>query len=196
MVERSDVQNQINILKSKYELCVKNSNNSSSVGKTCNASWNGYMCWPATYAGQQAQVTCPLYVKQFNNGKGVLKRLCLNNGSWLNETEDIFKTCYIETRTPLEVRERLRCPRNNLHLNLFTSFIIKSILCLFKEFLFTDGSLGFIWTVTPKHLQGQPVNMGLQVVHQPVALFSYSKLLLDTNGRTLPPQSHIPRVLQ
>ncbi|KAG1678346.1 Calcitonin gene-related peptide type 1 receptor [Nymphon striatum] len=142
MVERSDVQNQINILKSKYELCVKNSNNSSSVGKTCNASWNGYMCWPATYAGQQAQVTCPLYVKQFNNGKGVLKRLCLNNGSWLNETEDIFKTCYIETRTPLEV------------------------------------------------------HMGLQVVHQPVALFSYSKLLLDTNGRTLPPQSHIPRVLQ
>ncbi|CAM1307899.1 PTH1R (predicted) [Pycnogonum litorale] len=56
----------------------------------------------------------------------------------------------------LIIHPKLRCPRNDLHLNLFTSFVIRCVSCICKDYLLTNGSIGFIWTVSEEFPHGKP----------------------------------------
>jgi len=50
----------------------------------CNATWDGFLCWPFTQPGVQAKQLCPENVKGILRGQFATRR-CSPNGFWLNE---------------------------------------------------------------------------------------------------------------
>ncbi|CAG5118650.1 unnamed protein product [Candidula unifasciata] len=146
----------------------------TSTGNYCKAAWDGLMCWPATQAGETAELQCAWYVNQFFlHAKAT--RQCMDNGEWfihseINTTWTNYTSCrHVDASTPdvplvpeehieriklmysigygvslfaLAVAifimiyfRRLHCPRNIIHLNLFTAFVLRALLSFLKDSL-------------------------------------------------------------
>ncbi|XP_043487306.1 secretin receptor-like [Polistes fuscatus] len=142
---KESINNESNILK-KW-------NSSSLASKFCLADGQGYkndqsIAW-SNYT---------LCISTNNLGTSYLwKYEKLENSSLLGKWLPIIKTVsqigyassfatLLVAMTIFTILRRLRNPRNRLHMHLFTSFIMRAFMALFKEWVFVDG-IGLAWDV-------------------------------------------------
>uniref|UniRef100_A0AAY5EGX2 Glucagon receptor b n=1 Tax=Electrophorus electricus TaxID=8005 RepID=A0AAY5EGX2_ELEEL len=124
--------------------CIQSFRNSPpAAGMVCNRTFDNYACWPDGMPGSVVNVSCPWYLPWHQNVlQGHVYRGCGTDGQWAvskNTTE-------CEENNPGIVRYpecvcvcvccrelKLHCTRNNIHMNLFTSFILRAISILVKD---------------------------------------------------------------
>ncbi|XP_003738106.1 secretin receptor-like [Galendromus occidentalis] len=138
----------------------------------CPADWDGSLCWRSASPGETLNQTCPSKVKQYSSHKSV-SRTCSAEGQWsppnyftcFNDAHleyirvmtkylrSIKRVSFIGYSTSLILLiaafillvslKRLRCPRNKLHLHLFASFMLRSLIVVTKFLVFPTGVQSF-----------------------------------------------------
>ncbi|GLH12554.1 uncharacterized protein GBIM_17285 [Gryllus bimaculatus] len=94
-------------------------------GKFCPPVWDGILCWGRASPGQLLTQRCPAYIIGFHSQ------------TWTN-----FTQCAPSPEATVLVSledQKLRCPRNVLHMHLFASFIMRAFMSLLKDSLFVQG---------------------------------------------------------
>uniref|UniRef100_A0AAV2KF18 Glucagon receptor n=1 Tax=Knipowitschia caucasica TaxID=637954 RepID=A0AAV2KF18_KNICA len=149
-------------LKQYTEECDRNnSRNPLSTGLVCNRTFDGYSCWPDGLPNTTVSVSCPWYLPWFDKVQnGLIYKECDGNGQWVinkNTSEcdsnDFSQHYYYYIRIMYTVGyslsfvalvlalsiliffRKLHCMRNNIHMNLFASFILRALSILIKDAL-------------------------------------------------------------
>ncbi|XP_073970622.1 calcitonin gene-related peptide type 1 receptor-like isoform X2 [Rhodnius prolixus] len=151
------------LVNSRYLQCLTTINESLSrslQGLQCEATFDGWSCWPATSAGETAFAPCPHFITGFDPNRLAHKE-CTENGTWFRHPEsgqiwsnyttcvnlddlnlrqqvnNIYQAGYFISLLALLLSlfilsyfKSLRCPRNTLHMNLFTAFAFNNFLWL------------------------------------------------------------------
>ncbi|CAG5095696.1 Similar to Vipr1: Vasoactive intestinal polypeptide receptor 1 (Mus musculus), partial [Cotesia congregata] len=130
----------------------------------CPPFFDGLLCWPPSNSNQTINLPCPpLYVLGYENphGNAVATKYCNIYGEWYRNNEGtwlpIIKTIsiigyassfltLIAAMTIFLFIRKLQNSRNRLHMNLFSSFIMRASMALLKDWLFVDG-VGLSWNV-------------------------------------------------
>ncbi|CAK6955370.1 growth hormone releasing hormone receptor%2C like [Scomber scombrus] len=135
--------------------------NSSAEG--CQPFWDKVVCWPHAVVGETVDRACPAVFSLFKNSTGSVSRNCTNgdwSGPFppyhiacsvdddIPETEQsyfatvklIYTVGYSISLVVLTVAvlilllfRRLRCARNCIHIQLFITFILKSVAVFIKD---------------------------------------------------------------
>uniref|UniRef100_A0A1A8RW00 Growth hormone-releasing hormone receptor n=1 Tax=Nothobranchius rachovii TaxID=451742 RepID=A0A1A8RW00_9TELE len=135
--------------------------NRSSEG--CQPFWDAVACWPQAVTGETVQRGCPAVFSLFRNNTGSVSRNCTSRGwskpfppyhvacsveDDIPETEEsyfatvklIYTIGYSISLGVLAVAvlillffRRLRCARNFIHIQLFLTFILKSVAVFIKD---------------------------------------------------------------
>uniref|UniRef100_A0A2I3FYW3 Growth hormone-releasing hormone receptor n=1 Tax=Nomascus leucogenys TaxID=61853 RepID=A0A2I3FYW3_NOMLE len=128
----------------------------------CPRTWDGLLCWPTAGSGEWVTLPCPDFFSRFSSESGAVKRDCTITG-WsepfppypvacpvplelLAEEESYFSTVKIIytmghsisivalfVAITILVALRLHCPRNYVHTQLFTTFILKAGAVFLKD---------------------------------------------------------------
>ncbi|XP_047659499.1 glucagon receptor isoform X1 [Tachysurus fulvidraco] len=136
-----------------------------ATGLVCNRTFDHYTCWPDGLPGSIVNVSCPWYLPWYHKVKqGKVYRVCGADGRWAdgkNTTEcdenDVrleeywrivskFRVMYtvgyslslaalVLALGILAAFRKLHCMRNNIHMNLFGSFILRAVSILVKDAL-------------------------------------------------------------
>ncbi|KAM8843656.1 glucagon receptor isoform 1-T1 [Synchiropus picturatus] len=134
-------------------------------GVVCNRTFDQYACWPDGLPGSVVNVSCPWFLPWFHKvQQGLVYRVCDKDGKWsrknTSECEDDpgqqqygrilsqFRTMYtvgyslslgalLLALGILITFRKLHCMRNNIHMNLFASFILRAVSILVKDALLT-----------------------------------------------------------
>ncbi|XP_053332502.1 glucagon receptor isoform X2 [Clarias gariepinus] len=136
-----------------------------ATGLVCNRTFDQYTCWPDGSPGSIINVSCPWYLPWYRNVKhGRVYRVCGTDGHWAsskNTTEcdenderreeywqiiSKFRIMYtvgyslslaalVLALGILAAFRKLHCMRNNIHMNLFGSFILRAVSILVKDAL-------------------------------------------------------------
>lgn len=142
-----------------------------AIGLVCNRTFDLYACWPDGIPGTTVNVSCPWFLPWYLKvQRGVVYRVCNEDGRWgpknTSECEDdpgeqqygrilsklriIYTVGYSLSLGALLLAlgilisfRKLHCTRNNIHMNLFASFILKAVSILIKDAL-------LILTLDPK----------------------------------------------
>ncbi|XP_047230146.1 growth hormone releasing hormone receptor, like isoform X3 [Girardinichthys multiradiatus] len=131
--------------------------------KGCRPLWDEVVCWPQAATGETVQRGCPAVFSLFINNTGSVSRNCTSRGwskpfpayhiacnveDDIPETEQsyfatvrlIYTIGYSISLGVLAVAvfillifRRLRCARNFIHIQLFLSFILKSVAVFIKD---------------------------------------------------------------
>ncbi|XP_067426300.1 glucagon receptor isoform X1 [Thunnus thynnus] len=141
-----------------------NNNNSQdppSTGLVCNRTFDNYVCWPDGLPNTTVSVPCPWYLPWHHKVQhGMVYQECNASGQWVttnNSTEcdsnDTSQQYYGHIRIMYTVGyslslvalvlalgiliffRKLHCMRNNIHMNLFASFILRALSILIKDAL-------------------------------------------------------------
>ncbi|XP_037830652.1 glucagon receptor isoform X2 [Kryptolebias marmoratus] len=135
-----------------------------AVGLVCNRTFDLYACWPDGPPGTIVNVSCPEFLPWYKTVQhGVVYRVCSEDGRWgpknTSECEDDPDEQYGHILTQLRIVytvgyslslgalllalgilisfRKLHCMRNNIHMNLFASFILRAVSILVKDALLT-----------------------------------------------------------
>ncbi|XP_028828090.1 glucagon receptor-like isoform X2 [Denticeps clupeoides] len=133
-------------------------------GLVCNRTFDQYSCWPDGAPGTMVNVSCPWYLPWYHKVRhGLVYRACGSDGRWAEKhTQDtseceedtmwygrilrIFRVMYtvgyslslgalVLALAILVAFRKLHCMRNNIHMNLFASFILRALSILIKDVL-------------------------------------------------------------
>ncbi|XP_026073958.1 glucagon receptor-like [Carassius auratus] len=147
-----------------------------AAGPVCNRTFDQYMCWPDGSPGTTVNVSCPWYLPWYRKvHQGLVYRVCGADGRWAHgkntsecEQDDpgqkqygqilrkfrlMYTMGYSLSLAALTLAlailltfRKLHCMRNNIHMNLFGSFILRAVSILVKDALLDQMSSA--------HLQG------------------------------------------
>ncbi|XP_051560227.1 glucagon receptor-like isoform X2 [Myxocyprinus asiaticus] len=134
-------------------------------GLVCNRTFDQYVCWTDGSPGTTVNVSCPWYLPWYQKvQQGLVYRVCGADGKWAqskNTSEceqdepgqkqygqilSKFRAMYtigyslslgalILALGILVTFRKLHCMRNNIHMNLFGSFILRALFILIKDAL-------------------------------------------------------------
>ncbi|XP_051992825.1 glucagon receptor-like isoform X3 [Xyrauchen texanus] len=134
-------------------------------GLVCNRTFDQYVCWTDGSPGTTVNVSCPWYLPWYQKvQRGLVYRVCGADGKWAhgkNTSEceqdepgqkqygqilSKFRAMYtigyslslgalILALGILVTFRKLHCMRNNIHMNLFGSFILRALFILIKDAL-------------------------------------------------------------
>uniref|UniRef100_A0A3Q1FX27 Glucagon receptor a n=1 Tax=Acanthochromis polyacanthus TaxID=80966 RepID=A0A3Q1FX27_9TELE len=147
-----------------------NSRDPPSTGLVCNRTVDNYVCWPDGLPNSTVSVPCPWYLPWHHKVQhGMVYQECDANGQWMtvkNTTECdshvpsspyfgyiwvMYTVGYSLSLVALVLAlgiliffRKLHCMRNNIHMNLFASFILRALSILIKDALFEATSHSYI----------------------------------------------------
>uniref|UniRef100_A0A674AD87 Glucagon receptor b n=1 Tax=Salmo trutta TaxID=8032 RepID=A0A674AD87_SALTR len=133
-------------------------------GLVCNRTFDQYACWPDGLPGTTVNVSCPWYLPWYRKvQQGVVYRVCSGDGRWtpkntseceqddpgqqhygsiLSKFRAMYTVGYSLSLGALVLAlgilvsfRKLHCMRNNIHMNLFSSFILRAVSILIKDVL-------------------------------------------------------------
>ncbi|KAA8585201.1 hypothetical protein FQN60_003895 [Etheostoma spectabile] len=138
------------------EECVRNnSRDPPSNGLVCNREFDNYACWPDGLPNTTVSVSCPWYLPWHHKvQRGMVYQACDVNGQWVTikntsecDSNDPSLQYYGHIRIMYTVGYSLSLValvlalgiliffRNNIHMNLFASFILRALSILIKDAL-------------------------------------------------------------
>uniref|UniRef100_A0A3P9DUF0 Glucagon receptor n=1 Tax=Maylandia zebra TaxID=106582 RepID=A0A3P9DUF0_9CICH len=142
-----------------------NSQDPPSTDLVCNRTFNNYACWPDGLPNTTVVVPCPWYLPWHRKVQhGVVYQECDVNGQWVttyntSECDSHEQQYYVHIRIMYTVGyslslvalvlalgiliffRKLHCMRNNIHMNLFASFILRALSVLIKDALFETSHI-------------------------------------------------------
>ncbi|KAG8006898.1 Glucagon receptor, partial [Nibea albiflora] len=146
-----------------------NSRDPPSIGLVCNRTFDNYACWPDGLPNTTVSVSCPWYLPWHHKVKhGMLHQECDANGQWVttrntsecdSNDQDLqyyghiwvmYTVGYSLSLVALVLAlgiliffRKLHCMRNNIHMNLFASFILRALSILIKDALLEASNITF-----------------------------------------------------
>uniref|UniRef100_A0A3Q4IBQ2 Glucagon receptor b n=1 Tax=Neolamprologus brichardi TaxID=32507 RepID=A0A3Q4IBQ2_NEOBR len=136
-----------------------------ATGLVCNRTFDLYACWPDGLPGTTVNVSCPWFLPWYHKVQGgLVYRFCSEDGKWAQKNtseceDDPGEQQYGRILTQLRIMytvgyslslgalllalgiliffRKLHCMRNNIHMNLFASFILRAVSILVKDALLT-----------------------------------------------------------
>uniref|UniRef100_A0A8C9XQD7 Glucagon receptor a n=1 Tax=Sander lucioperca TaxID=283035 RepID=A0A8C9XQD7_SANLU len=131
-----------------------------SPGLVCNREFDNYACWPDGLPNTTVSVSCPWYLPWHHKvQRGMVYQECDVNGQWVTvkntsecDSNDpslyyghiriMYTVGYSLSLVALVLAlgiliffRKLHCMRNNIHMNLFASFILRALSILIKDAL-------------------------------------------------------------
>uniref|UniRef100_A0A8D0CUN7 Glucagon receptor a n=1 Tax=Sander lucioperca TaxID=283035 RepID=A0A8D0CUN7_SANLU len=145
-----------------------------SPGLVCNREFDNYACWPDGLPNTTVSVSCPWYLPWHHKvQRGMVYQECDVNGQWVTvkntsecDSNDPSLQYYGHIRIMYTVGyslslvalvlalgiliffRKLHCMRNNIHMNLFASFILRALSILIKDALDSPGHRCLRWMVS------------------------------------------------
>uniref|UniRef100_A0A4W6DXJ5 Glucagon receptor b n=1 Tax=Lates calcarifer TaxID=8187 RepID=A0A4W6DXJ5_LATCA len=138
---------------------------SPAAGLVCNRTFDLYACWPDGLPGTTVNVSCPWFLPWYRKvQQGLVYRVCKEDGQWAQKNtseceDDPGEQQYGRILSQLRIMytvgyslslgalllalgilitfRKLHCMRNNIHMNLFASFILRAVSILVKDALLT-----------------------------------------------------------
>ncbi|XP_077591233.1 glucagon receptor isoform X3 [Stigmatopora nigra] len=138
-------------------------NNSKAPPSTvlvCNRTFDKYACWPDGPPNTTVSVSCPWFLPWYHKVQhGLVYQECDANGQWLTKNTSecdsngpsqqfyghiriMYTVGYSLSLVALVLAlsiliffRKLHCMRNNIHMNLFASFILRALSILIKDAL-------------------------------------------------------------
>uniref|UniRef100_A0A3Q4NBL1 Glucagon receptor b n=1 Tax=Neolamprologus brichardi TaxID=32507 RepID=A0A3Q4NBL1_NEOBR len=117
-----------------------------ATGLVCNRTFDLYACWPDGLPGTTVNVSCPWFLPWYHKVH-VCKWLYLfqqQYGRILTQLRIMYTVGYSLSLGALLLAlgiliffRKLHCMRNNIHMNLFASFILRAVSILVKDALLT-----------------------------------------------------------
>ncbi|XP_022064297.1 glucagon receptor isoform X2 [Acanthochromis polyacanthus] len=136
-----------------------------ATGLVCNRTFDLYACWPDGLPGSTVNVSCPWFLPWYRKvQQGLVYRVCTEDGKWAKKNtseceDDPGEQHYGRILSQLRIMytvgyslslgalllalgilisfRKLHCMRNNIHMNLFASFILRAVSILVKDALLT-----------------------------------------------------------
>uniref|UniRef100_A0AAQ6AE48 Glucagon receptor a n=1 Tax=Amphiprion ocellaris TaxID=80972 RepID=A0AAQ6AE48_AMPOC len=133
----------------------------SKAGLVCNRTFDNYACWPDGLPNSTVSVACPWYLPWHHKVQhGMVYQECDASGQWMTakntsecDSHDpslhyydyiwvMYTVGYSLSLVALVLAlgiliffRKLHCMRNNIHMNLFASFILRALSILIKDAL-------------------------------------------------------------
>ncbi|XP_054547878.1 growth hormone-releasing hormone receptor [Talpa occidentalis] len=153
----------ISQLREEESACLQAAEEAPNTTLGCPRTWDGLLCWPMAGSGEWVTLPCPSFFSHFSSEPGAVKRDCTIMGwsdpfppypvacpvplELLAEERSYFSTVKVIYTLGHSISvaalflaiiilvslRRLHCPRNYIHTQLFTTFILKAGAVFLKD---------------------------------------------------------------